>query len=236
MDGDGAGHAFQLDLTGMFGDNGVAQSGYHPLGGQHLAALCLAAQAGGEVHHRADGRVLEATLEADLAAGREAGGDAHSESQVVPATLPLVGQPLGAVAHGQAKGHSASFGLLAGDRVVEEDHHSVAGELRECPALLEDDRTDRVVHLLQHRHDILGLGSLGKGRESAQVAEQHGYLGAMTLQHRCASGGHRLHQLRRHEASHHAESFDLLHLLGDALFEFGVPGGNLGEQVALDIP
>ncbi len=58
------------------------------------------------------------------------GGDTDTEPQIVPAALPLVGQPLGVIPHRQAEDHGATLGVLARDGVVEEHHHPVTDPVR----------------------------------------------------------------------------------------------------------
>ena len=61
--------------------------------------------------------------------------------------------------------------ILLEHRVVEEDHHPVAGEVLERPAVLDDQLAHRRVVLAQHAEHLLRLGGLAEGREAAQVAE-----------------------------------------------------------------
>ena len=71
----------------------------------------------------------------------------------------------------------------AGQRIVEEHHHAVAGEALERALVVADQRAERVVIFAQQLHDVLGLGGLGEGGEAAQVAEQRHDLAAMAVEH-----------------------------------------------------
>ena len=72
--------------------------------------------------------------------------------------------------------------VLLGNRVVEEDHHPVAGEVLERPAVVGDGLAHHAVVLAQQRHQLLRIRPLGKGREAAQVAERDGDLAPMSRQ------------------------------------------------------
>jgi len=56
------------------------------------------------------------------------------------------------------------------DRVVEEDHHPVAGEALEGALVGQDEAAHLRVVLAQHAHHFLGLGRLGEGGEAAELS------------------------------------------------------------------
>ena len=154
------------------------------------------AHARGEVHDRADRRVLGAPLEADLAAGGVADGDADAEREIVAAPAPLLRQVGGALPHRDREPHRVPRRVVERNGIVEEHQHAVAGELGDGAAVLEDHRPDRVVELAQHGHHLFGLGGLGERGEAAHVAEQHRDLAAVAGEDRVAAGGDRLGELR----------------------------------------
>ena len=61
--------------------------------------------------------------------------------------------------------------VLLEDRVVEEDHHAVAGEVLERAAVLGDRVAHHAVVLAEEAEELLGLGLLGERGEAAEVAE-----------------------------------------------------------------
>ncbi|MFN8644886.1 MAG: hypothetical protein U0802_25655 [Candidatus Binatia bacterium] len=101
----------------------------HAVGDEDRAAGRDGTHARGEVHDRADRRVLGAPLEADLAARGVADGDADAEREVVAAPAPLLRQGRGALAHRDRQPHGIPRRLVERHRIVEEHQHPVAGEL-----------------------------------------------------------------------------------------------------------
>ncbi len=72
---------------------------------------------------------------------------------------------------------------LDGQRVVEKDHHAITGEVLQRPLMFDDELAHGAVIIAQHAKDLLRLGGLGKTSEAAQIAEGHGDLAAMALEH-----------------------------------------------------
>jgi hypothetical protein len=64
--------------------------------------------------------------------------------------------------------------LVIGDRerVVEEDHDPVAGEVLERSSVLGDQPAERGVVFPQHLEELLGRSGLGERREAAKIAEE----------------------------------------------------------------
>ena len=83
------------------------------------------------------------------------------------------------VAHRDRHADGALGGVGHRDRIVEEDHHAVAGEALERALVGEDEPAHLRVVLAEHAHHLLGLGGLGEGGEAAQVDEDHGDLAAV---------------------------------------------------------
>ena len=87
------------------------------------------------------------------------------------------------------------------DRVVEEGHEAVAGEVFERPSVLDDERTHQPVVRPQESEDLFGLGRLREGGEVAKVAEHRGDLPPMPRQQRLAVvARHQRRHLGRQEA------------------------------------
>ena len=108
--------------------------------------------------------------------------DADAEIEIVAALAPRHEQLVDPPAHRDRHPHRALGRVRHRHRVVEEDHHPVAGEPFEGALVLQDGPSHRVVILAQDAHDLLGLGRLGEGREPAEVEEDHGDLAAVALQ------------------------------------------------------
>ncbi len=79
--------------------------------------------------------------------------------------------------------------------------------------MLADQRPDGAVIFRQQRHDVLGLGGLGKRGETTEVAEQRGDLAPVVFQDLLVARRHdRLGKLRRQEPAQPANPLELLDL------------------------
>ena len=61
----------------------------------------------------------------------------------------------------------------AGQGIVEQDQHAIAGEALERSLIAVDQLAQRCVIFVEDGHHLLRLGGLGEGGEAAQIAEQH---------------------------------------------------------------
>ena len=86
------------------------------------------------------------------------------------------------VPHGHCQPHSALGRVLAGKRIVEEDHEAIAGEVADGGAEVVHELTGNLVELGQDGHELLRLRRFGEDGGSAQVAEQDGDLATMALE------------------------------------------------------
>ena len=75
-------------------------------------------------------------------------------------------------------------GVVARQRVVEEHHQPVAGEMLERALEPVDQVAERGVVLAQDPHDLLRLGRLGECGEPPQVAEDDDDLASVAVQER----------------------------------------------------
>ena len=111
-------------------------------------------------------------------------------------------------------------------RVVEEDHHAVAGEVLERAAVLDDQRAHRRVVLAQDAEHLLGLGRVAERGEAAQVAEDGRRIAPVAGEELLALGARdQRRDLRREEAA------ELLLLALDRLEQLGLRGGVLDLEV-----
>ena len=118
----------------------------------------------------------------------------------------------------QAFEHRALGRVRHRHRVVEEDHHAVAGEALERAFVLEDQLAHLGVVLPEDHHQLLGLGGFGEGREAAEVEEDDRHFPAVRLQGVLRAPRHdQLGELGREEALEPAQPLELAHLLGDLL-------------------
>ncbi len=149
---------------------------------EHLAVARGIAEPRGEDRHRAERGVVEASLEADLPERGVSERDPDAEAELVAATLPTGCEVSHQLADREAHAHSSCRGVVAFDRVVEEDLQPVAGE--EAHRRLEPlyEPPDPFVELAEHPQQLLGLDALCKRRVAPEVTEQHGDLPAVALQ------------------------------------------------------
>src|SRR6266508_4569007 len=162
------GEAFEREIAGRLSLDDVVDHPEDPLGHEDLARLRLAAQPSRQVGDRPERRVVPATFEPDRADGRVALGDAHSAVQVVAPLPPPRAQLCHAIPHRHRHPHRTLGGVRDRHRVVEENHHAVAGEPLQRALVLEDHPAHLAVVLAQHAHDLLRLGTPpSTGREGA---------------------------------------------------------------------
>ena len=109
--------------------------------------------------------------------------NADSEPELMAMLAPLGGKLSDLLAHLNRETDSACVGILARQRIIEQDHERVAGETLQRSLMLVDEPANRRMILAQDRHDLFRLGRLGKCREPAKIAEQHGNRTAMAFQH-----------------------------------------------------
>ena len=196
-----------------------------------------AAQARRQVRDAADRRVVEAPLEADAAERGESLRDADPEAEVVAAPAPAVGELGDPVAHRHGHRDGPLGGVVDGQRVVEEHHEPVAGEALERALEPVDELAERGVVLREHPHDLFGLARLGERRESAQVAEDHHDLAAMTGEEALvARVDDQVHQLRRQEPAQAVHPLQLVDLGVHARLQLGVPLPRVRRTAARSCP
>src|SRR5262249_25045469 len=106
---------------------------------QDLSRRRVVTEAIGDGCHRADRRVVEASLEPDYSECGVAVRDSDPELKVVPAFLPPLGKLVDATAHRDCHPNCTNGAVGTGERIVEEDHQPVAGEALER-ALEPDDQ------------------------------------------------------------------------------------------------
>src|SRR6267143_3097803 len=109
-----------------------------PLADEDLAALRFAAKPCREIGDRADGPIVQPALEADCADRGKPLGDADAGAQLVAELAPSRRKFLGAVALRQRHPQRALARVGHRHRVIEENHHAVAGEALERALVSED--------------------------------------------------------------------------------------------------
>src|SRR5258708_1624536 len=177
---------------------------------QNLATARFGAEPRGEVHHRADRRIIVSPLEADTAERCIAMGDPYSEAEVVAELAPLDREIGDRVAHLDRHSHRTHRRIGAWQWIIEQDVEAVAGKALQCTLVLVDERTKNVVIRAQDRHHLLRLGGLGEGPEAAQVAKHGRPRAAMALQVALAipRGHHEIRDLRRETPPQTAPTLD----------------------------
>jgi hypothetical protein len=147
---------------------------------QGLACLGHGAEPGGEVRDRPERSVVMTTLEADPAACRVPRLDTDPEAELgaeLPLRLCQLREPL---LGGDRKSDRLEFVILDGERIVEEHHHAVAGEVLEGPTVARDELAQHLVIPAKHFDEFFRRSRLGEGRETAKVAEEAGDVRAVS--------------------------------------------------------
>src|SRR6185503_14458691 len=154
---DGTSHALERQLANGFGLDQLLQDLLRSRAEEDLPGLRLAGKAGGEDGDVADCAVVVASIEADPPEGRVAHGNPHAEAQLIAEIAPRGGQVGESIAH--LHGHpDAAFDVVALlDRVVEEDHHAIAGEVLQRSLVLRDGLAHHAVVLAQQRHQLFRI-------------------------------------------------------------------------------
>ena len=119
---------------------------------------------------------------AEGADGRRPHRDADAETQRTAIGGPGAGKGLHRSLHVDRKPDTAVRRLLARDRRVDEDHHAVTVEADQGCLMAGRDGADRLIVFPQHGHDGIGLGTRGKRREAAQIAEDRDHLPPLSVQ------------------------------------------------------
>ena len=193
---DGLPGAVGLDLDeradGHDPDGGIVG----PASEQHLPVAGQPAQLPRPGHDRADGAVVEPSLEADPPEGRVAEVDADGGGDLVPAPGVAGAELLARLAQREGQVHRAERGVGDGFGVAEEHEDGLPGEGAHGGAVLADEATEHLVEGFEDGELLLGAGRARHGRQAPQLPREHGDLAAMGLQQGQIAGlEHRLGEL-----------------------------------------
>jgi hypothetical protein len=115
------------------------------------------------------------------------------------------------------------------DRIVENDHNTVALKMLERAIEAIDRFAERVIVVLQDGNDVFGLGLFGKRGKAAEVAEYYHDVAAVSFQ-KLLIGNHDFGDLRRKKILELVHAIKLGNLLVYPLFERLVPTGKIPRQ------
>src|SRR4029077_12612997 len=132
--------------------------GQDTLAYQDLAGLGLGTETGGEVCDRADGGIVEATLEADLAKRGVALGDADTKSQLMTVLAPSLRETRRTIAHRDSHSNRSRRRIRAGNWIVEQHHEPIAQKAFQRSLEAMDNLGERSVILAQSLHHLFRLG------------------------------------------------------------------------------
>src|SRR6185369_1253108 len=102
----GSPDALERELTHWLNCYGVLDFNEHSRADEYLTRLGFVAKARRNIGYRADGCVIEPTLEADCAESGEAVRNTDAEANVVPEPMPLLGQRSDGFTHFKRHQHS----------------------------------------------------------------------------------------------------------------------------------
>ena len=78
--------------------------------------------------------------------------------------------------------------IVAGQRVVEDNHQTVTGEPFERALEAEDEVSERGVVFTEHAHHLFGFAGFSERGEAPEVAEHDDDFAPMTVQERFVTG------------------------------------------------
>src|SRR5262249_4030256 len=87
-----------------------------------------------------------------------------------------------AIPHRECHAHGSRASVIDRDRIVEEDHHSVAGKVLQSSLMRNNHFAHGGVILVKNVHDLFGLGGFRESGETAQVKVNHGEVAAVSFQ------------------------------------------------------
>jgi len=126
----------------------------------------VGAQSRGEVRDWANCAVVIASFEANPAERRVTSLDPDSQSQLDAALAPDRGEFAEVLLRSEREPDRLQLVIAQGQRVVEEDHHAVAGEMLERPFMCRDQLTERRVVVTKNAEVLFRGCRLGERRET----------------------------------------------------------------------
>src|SRR5215510_15219229 len=148
---------------------------------EDLPATCQRLQALGDVHHIAYDRIFHTLLRANVADDSFATVDANTDMECrLTTTLARSVETGGSTLHIQSRLHGPLWMIRLHEGCPKEGEDTITEEFVECALVLEEDMDHYVKIGVQDIDDLLGGMLLSKGREVANIGEQHGHVAART--------------------------------------------------------
>src|SRR5262249_15085602 len=150
---------------------------------EDLPTTCQRLQALGDVHHIADDGIFHTLLGANVTDDSFATIDANTDMECrLTTTLSHSIEVGGSTLHIQGRLHGSLWVIRLHEGCPKESEDTITEEFVECALVLEEDVDHYVKIGVQDLDDLLGRMLLRKGREVANVGEQHGHVAARTAQ------------------------------------------------------
>src|SRR5262249_18434811 len=144
----------QGELTHWLDRHSILDLRKHPRTNQDLPRPCFIAEPRSNIGYRADGSIIEASLETDGAERGKPVCNADTETNVVPPPMPILSQCSNGVTHFERHQHSLQRGVFEGNRIIKYDHHTIASVAFKRTAVLNDDLADGRMVVAQESHHI----------------------------------------------------------------------------------
>ena len=152
----------------------------------------------------------------------------NSEAEIEAVLAPSGGQLTDRGAHFRRHAHRLDAGLGARQRIVEDRHQTVTGEVLDRALEFMNDGADGCVVLAQDIHHLFRFGGFGKGGKAAQVAKHDSDVAAVTVENAIvARRQDQLGDLLGQKPLQTIHTFDLRKLLRHAFLEGAIPAGEV---------
>ena len=148
---------------------------------EDLPTTCQRLQALGDVHHIANDRIFHTLLGADVTNDSFATVDGNTDMECrLTTTLARRVETGGSTLHIQGRLHGPLWMIRLYEGCPKEGEDTITEEFVECALVLEEDLDHDVKIGVQDIDNLLGGMLLSKGREVANIGEQHGHVAART--------------------------------------------------------
>src|SRR6266487_3671598 len=142
----------------------------------------MGAEPGGKVGYGPERSIVVAAFKADPTERCMSRLDANTQGEFTSKLSPHSRQLLKSLAYRNREPNGLQLVLRDEQRIVEEDHHAVSGEMLERALVARDELPERGVVLAQHIEEVFGSCRLRECREVADIAEEAGDVRAVPRQ------------------------------------------------------
>src|SRR4029077_13195303 len=147
----GIGRRMPLSVNSPTGSTSTTFFNSLPDPDKDLTGLGFVAKTGRDIRNRPDGSIVSPAFKSDSSQRSEAMRDANTEAKVVTKLAPFLDQSADYPAHIKRHQDGLQRRILDRDRIIENDHHTIASKSLKRAAVLEDDLADSLMVIPQQR-------------------------------------------------------------------------------------